>query len=163
MRGTVLFAIGLMVGAAVQVPLAQNQTQKPGVVMMNHVGIRVPNFEEAIAHYTQKMGYRVAFRGLNPQGQTQLVYLQISQNTFLELGQDANQPAGFTHYGLQVENVKAAADFFQQRGLKVEDVRKSGPTGAMLSNIVDPYMGRIELVEYTPDSLHLKAVNSWKP
>ena len=33
----------------------------------------------------------------------------------------------------------------------------------MLSNITDPYMGRIELVEYTPDSLHLKAVNSWTP
>lgn len=164
MRGAVLFAIGLMVGAAVQVPVAQSPTEKPGVVMMNHVGIRVPNIEEAIQHYTQKMGYRVAFRGLNPQGQTQLVYLHISQNTFLELGQaGASQPAGFTHYGLQVQNVKAAADLFQQRGLKVEDVRKSGPTGAMLSNLVDPYMGRIELVEYTPDSLHLKAVNSWKP
>lgn len=164
MRGAVLFAIGLMVGAAVQIPLAQNRTEKPGVVMMNHVGIRVPNIEEAIQHYTQKMGYRVAFRGLNPQGQTQLVYLHISQNTFLELGQAAsNQPAGFTHYGLQVRNAKAAANLFQQRGLKVEDVRKSGPTGAILSNITDPYMGRIELVEFTPDSLHFKAVNSWKP
>lgn len=164
MRGVVLLAIGIMIGAAAQAAVAQNQTQKPGVVMMNHVGIRVPNMEEAIQHYTQKMGYRVAFRGTNPQGQTQLVYLYVSQNTFLELGQaTADQPAGFTHYGLQVTNAQAAADMFKQRGLKVEDVRKSGPTGAMLSNIVDPYMGRIELVEYTPESLHLKAVNSWKP
>lgn len=162
MRGFVLLAIGFMVGAAVQVPLAQNETQ--GVVMMNHVGIRVPNMEEAIEYYTQKMGYKVAFRATNEQGQPQLVYLHISQNTFLELGQANDQdPVGFTHYGLQVENVKAAADMFGQRGLKVQDVRKSGPTGAMLSNIDDPYMGRIELVEYTPDSLHLKAVNSWKP
>jgi catechol 2,3-dioxygenase-like lactoylglutathione lyase family enzyme len=162
MRGFVLFAIGLMVGAAVQVPLAQSET--PGVVMMNHVGIRVPNMEEAIEYYTQKMGYRVAFRANNPQGQLQLAYLHVSQNTFLELGQaSAQAPAGFTHYGLQVENVMAAADMFGQRGLEVEDVRRSGPTGAMLSNIIDPYMGRIELVEYTPESLHLKAVNSWKP
>ena len=162
MRGFVLFAIGLMVGAAVQVPLAQNQTQ--GVVMMNHVGIRVPNIEEAIEHYTQKMGYKEAFRATNEQGQPSLVYLHISQNTFLELGQASDQdPVGFTHYGLQVENAQAAADMFEQRGLEVQDVRKSGSTAAMLSNIVDPYMGRIELVEYTPDSLHFKAVNSWQP
>ena len=94
MRGFVLFAIGLMVGAAVQVPLAQNQTQ--GVVMMNHVGIRVPNIEEAIEHYTQKMGYKEAFRATNEQGQPRLVYLHISQNTFLELGQASDQdPVGF--------------------------------------------------------------------
>lgn len=162
MRGFVLFAVGLMVGAAVQVPLAQNQSQ--GVVMMNHVGIRVPNMEEAVTYYTQKMGYREAFRGLNPQGQTQLVYLYISQNTFLELGlAGPDQPAGFTHYGLQVANAQKAVDMFRQRGVKAEDVRKSGPTGAMLSNLTDPYMGRIELVEYTPESLHGKAVKSWKP
>ena len=162
MRGFVLFAIGLMVGAAVQVPLAQNQTQ--GVVMMNHVGIRVPNIEEAIEYYTQKMGYKEAFRATNEQGQPSLVYLHISQNTFLELGQANDQdPVGFTHYGLQVENAQAAADMFEQRGLEVQDVRKSGSTAAMLSNIIDPYMGRIELVEYTLDSLHFKAVNSWQP
>ncbi len=161
MRGVVLFAIGLMVGAVGQVPLAQNQTD---VVRMNHVGISVPNIEEAIEHYTQKMGYKVAFRATNAQGEPQLVYLHISQNTFLELRQaDAENPVGFTHYGLQVENVEAAVDMFRQRGLEVRDVFKSGPTGAMLSNVTDPYMGSIELVEYTPDSLHLKAVNSWTP
>ncbi len=157
-----LFAIGLMVGVAAQVPLAQNQTQ--GVVMMNHVGIAVPDLEEAVEHYTQKMGYRVAFRANNPQGETQLVYLHISQNTFLELGRATDErPVGFTHYGLQVENAESAIDMFRQRGLEVQDVRKSGPTAALLSNITDPYMGRIELVEYTPTSLHLNAVNSWKP
>ena len=39
MKGVVLFAAGLMVGTAVQIGLAQNKN----VVMMNHVGINVPN------------------------------------------------------------------------------------------------------------------------
>jgi catechol 2,3-dioxygenase-like lactoylglutathione lyase family enzyme len=162
MRVVMVFVVGLMVGAVMQVPFAQTQNQNQ-VVMMNHVGIRVPNIEEAVNYYTQKMGYKVAFRGLNPQGGTQLVYLYISQNTFLELGAAGDQPAGFTHYGLQVQNAQKAVDMFRQRGVKVEDVRKSGPTGAMLSNLTDPYMGRIELVEYTPESLHGKAVASWTP
>ena len=35
-------------------------------------------------------------------------------------------------------------------------------TKAILANITDPYMGRIELAELTPESLHQKAIQSWK-
>ncbi len=35
-------------------------------------------------------------------------------------------------------------------------------TKAILANISDPYMGRIELAELTPDSLHQKAIQNWK-
>ena len=159
MRGMVLFAAGLMVGAAVQVPLAQNQ----GVVMMNHVGINVPNMNEAITYYTQKMGYREAFRTTNPHGQPALVYLHVSRNTFLELGPaNAQRPAGFTHYGLHVEDIKSAVAMFRQRGITVSDVNSGSATGALLANITDPYMGRIELAELTPDSLHRKALDGYK-
>ena len=46
MRGAMLFAAGLFAGLAVQVAVAQNAGS--GVVMMNHVGIIVPNIEEAV-------------------------------------------------------------------------------------------------------------------
>jgi catechol 2,3-dioxygenase-like lactoylglutathione lyase family enzyme len=160
MKGVVLFAAGLMVGLAVQAGLAQSQN----VVMMNHVGINVPNIPDAITYYTQKMGYREAFRANDPQGRPTLVYLHISRNTFLELGQaNAERPAGFTHYGLHVENIKSAVETFKKQGVTVSDVNKSGSTNALLANITDPYMGRIELAELTPDSLHRKALDSWKP
>ena len=42
-------------------------------------------------------------------------------------------------------------------------LNKSASTNALLANINDPYMGRIELAELTPDSLHRKALDSWKP
>jgi len=32
----------------------------------------------------------------------------------------------------------------------------------VLANITDPYVGRIELVEVTPDSAHRKAIDAWK-
>ncbi len=160
MRGVFLFAAGLMVGAAAQVPLAQSSN----TVMMNHVGINVPNIPDAITYYTQKMGYREAFRATNAQGQPTLVYLHVSRNTFLELGQaNAERPTGFTHYGLHVEDIKQAVAMFRQKGVTVSDVNKSGNTAALLANITDPYMGRIELAELTPDSLHRKALDAWKP
>jgi catechol 2,3-dioxygenase-like lactoylglutathione lyase family enzyme len=161
MRGLVLFVAGILVGLAAQAAIAQ--TQNRGVEMMNHVGINVPNIPEAIKYYTEKMGYREAFRATNAEGQPTLVYMYISRNTFLELNQaNAQRPAGFTHYGLVVDNIKDAVGMFRQRGIMVTDPNVSANTKSLLANITDPYMGRIELAEFTPDSLHRKALDAWK-
>ena len=160
MRGAMLFAAGLFAGLAVHVGMAQNASG--GVVMMNHVGINVSNIGDAVTYYTQKMGYREAFRVNDDKGQPRLVYLHISKNTFLELGQaNAQRPAGFTHYGLHVENAAEAVARLRKSGAMVSDTNTSD-TKAILANITDPYMGRIELAELTPDSLHQRAIQSWK-
>jgi catechol 2,3-dioxygenase-like lactoylglutathione lyase family enzyme len=154
-----LFAAGLFVGLAVHAAMAQGNS---GVVMMNHVGINVPNVAEAVTYYTQKMGYREAFRVNDDKGQPRLVYMQISKNTFLELNPaNAQRPAGFTHYGLHVENVAQAVAMFRKNGVMVSDTNVSD-TKAILANITDPYMGRIELAQLPPESLHYKAIQSWK-
>ncbi len=165
MRGVMLFAAGLFVGGAVHVGLAQRAGSggaADGVVMMNHVAIAVPNIDEAVTYYTQKMGYREAFRVFDEKKQPRLVYMQISKNTFLELNPaNAQRPAGFTHYGLHVENVADAVAKFRKGGLKVSDPNTSD-TKAKLANITDPYMGRIELAELTPESMHYNAIQRWK-
>ena len=66
MRGAMLFATGLITGLAVYVAIAQSAGT--GVSMMNHVGINVPDIEEAVTYYTQKMGYREAFRANDANG-----------------------------------------------------------------------------------------------
>ena len=160
MKGAILFVAGLFVGVAVHAGLAQSAGS--GVVMMNHVGINVPNIAEAVTYYTEKMGYREAFRANDDKGQPRLVYMQISRNTFLELNPaNAQRPAGFTHYGLHVENAADAVERFRKNGVTVSNPNTSD-TKAVLANITDPYMGRIELAEITPDSLHNKAIQSWK-
>ncbi len=108
------------------------------------------------------MGYREAFRVNDDKGQPRIVYLHISRNTFLELNPaNAQRPAGFTHYGLHVENAAEAVAQFRKSGVTVSDPNTSD-TKAVLANITDPYMGRIELAELPPDSLHAKAIESWK-
>ena len=160
MRGVMLFVAGLSIGLGVQVAVAQSGNK--GVVMMNHVGINVPDIAEAIKYYTEKMGYKEAFRVFDEKKQPRLVYMQISKNTFLELNPaNAQRPAGFTHYGLHVENVADAVAMFRKRGITVSDTNVSD-TKAVLANITDPYMGRIELAELTPESMHFKAIQSWK-
>src|SRR5580658_4661525 len=150
MRGVMLFVAGLFAGLAIQAVMAQNGNSNSGVVMMNHVGISVSNIAGAVTYYEQKMGYREAFRVNDQKGQPRLVYMQISKNTFLELNPaTAERPAGFTHYGLQVENAAQAVARFRKSGATVSDTNISD-TKAILANITDPYMGRIELAELTP-------------
>jgi catechol 2,3-dioxygenase-like lactoylglutathione lyase family enzyme len=141
MRGVALFVAGVASGLAISVGVAQNAGS--GESTMNHVGINVPNIPEAIRYYTDKMGYREAFRITGADGAPTLVYMYISKNTFLELQQATpERPAGFTHYGLVVDNAAAAVSALRARGATVTDANKSGNTRAILANVTDPYMTR---------------------
>ena len=158
MRSCMLFVAGVLVGLAAQTAGAQNV----GIIGLNHVAISVPDIDEAVAYYTQKMGFREAFRNNDDKGQPTLVYVQISRNTFVELQPaNAQRPPGLNHFGVHVENMPAAAAMFQQRGANVSEIRTS-PTNAVLSNITDLNGVRIELAELPPSSLHRKAMESWK-
>jgi catechol 2,3-dioxygenase-like lactoylglutathione lyase family enzyme len=163
MRGIALFAAGILVGGlAVHTAIAQNQALSPnkGVVGLNHVGINVPDLDKAVEYYTKIMGFPEAFRLTNAQGQVQLVYVQISQNTFIELQPANGRPLGVSHFGLHVENMKDAVAMFKARGADVSDINVSG-TKAILSNITAPNGIRMELTELPPESLHRQAMNRW--
>ena len=160
MRGLFLFIAGILVGTAVQVVVAQNQNR--GIIGLNHVAISVPDLEQAVGYYTKTMGFPEAFRSFDERGQPTLVYVQISQNTFIELQpSNAQRPPGLNHLGIHVENIGAATAIFKQRGANVTETRVS-PTKAILANITDPNGIRIELAELPPESLHRQAMERWK-
>ena len=165
MRTLGLFLAGIIVGSAIPTVLAQRAdapADRRGVVMMNHVAVNVPDLAAATEYYSAKMGYREAFRVNDAEGRPRIIYLHISRDTFLELNQaGAQRPAGFAHYGLQVENAAAAVAAFRERGVTVTNTNVSD-TKAVLANITDPYMGRIELAELPPESLHRQASERWQ-
>ena len=165
MRGFALFLAGVLVGGvAVHATLAQSRNSSPnqGIVGLNHVAISVPDIDKAVQYYTRIMGFPEAFRLTNASGQVQLVYVQISKNTFIELlPANAQRPPGINHFGVHVENMKAATAMFKARGGAVSEINVSG-TKAILSNIVDPNGVRMELAELPPESLHRQAMERWR-
>jgi catechol 2,3-dioxygenase-like lactoylglutathione lyase family enzyme len=164
MRGFVLFVAGMLVGTAVQAGRAQSAPSNPSAIVgMNHVGVAAANLEDTVAFYTQKMGFKEAFRTRNEQGQTQLVFIQTNRNTFIELAQaTAQRPAGFTHVGIHVENMPEAVRLYQSRGLTVTEPRLSVPVGSTQASITDPNGLRVELTELPPASLQRKAMDAWR-
>ena len=160
MRSLYLFIGGILVGLAVQMAVAQNQ--KRDIVGVNHVGISVENLDEAIAYYTETLGFPEAFRVVNDAGQIALVYVQVSRNTFVELQPaNAQRPPGINHFGVQVEDMNAVTEMFKQRGADVSEIRLSS-TKAILSNVIDLNGVRMELSELPPESLHRQAMDRWQ-
>lgn len=161
MRIPMGFVAGLLLGTAISTTFAQGN-RLAGMDGVNHAGVYVENMEEAKNFFTQKMGFSEAFTVRNAQGQPTLTYMQASRNTFIEL-QPAGEgrPAGISHVGLQVEDIKATVAALRQRGLAVDDPRTSS-TNSLITNVTGPGNLRIELSELTPQSLQRRAVDSWK-
>ena len=161
MRGCMLFVVGLTVGVAVQALAAQTMTPNRGLIGLNHVGVAVPDLNEAITYYTKTLGFPEAFRSVDEKGQPRLVYVHITRNTFVELQPGKpGAPAMINHMGIQVEKMQPVIDMFKKRGVDVTDSRVS-PTKAVLSNITDPNMIRIELAELVPESQHYQAIQKF--
>ena len=161
MKGFMLFAAGLTIGLTVQAVAAQNMTPNRGLIGLNHVGVQVPDLNEAITYYTKTLGFPEAFRSLDEKGQPRLVYVHISRNTFIELQPGKpGVPATINHLGIQVEKMDPVIEMFKKRGVNVQDSRVS-PTKAVLSNITVPDMLRIELAELVPESQHYQAIQKW--
>jgi catechol 2,3-dioxygenase-like lactoylglutathione lyase family enzyme len=160
MRGVVLFVAGILVGLAVQTGIAQKRTD----VYVNHVGVSVPSVPDALAFYTQKMGFREAFHQTSADGKLVSAYVQVSKNTFIELQEaNAQRPAGVNHFGLAVESIDDAVRMFRAGGATSSDAgAPSAFSHARLANVTDLNGVRIELAELTPDSLQRKAIDGWK-
>jgi len=161
MKTSIVFVIGVLVGSALT-PLVAQSPKLAGENYVNHVGMAVDNFDEALAFYTQKMGFREAFVVKDPAGKPTLAYVQVNRNTFVELQQaNANRPKGLNHFGLHVENLKAVVATLKERGVMVDDVRVR-PDDSSVANATDPNGIRIEMFEFGPGSPQGKAIASWK-
>ena len=164
MRGFALFVAGVGSGILLmQSVVAQNGSPKDTGMKLNHVAITVKNFDAAVAYYTKSMGFREAFSYREPNGQPVLTYLQISRDTFLEIQPaTAEQPAGFSHMGIEMVDAKATIARLRRMGVKVSGVSPSAHSGALLTNATDSDGIRSELLELPPTSLQRKAMTAWK-
>ena len=163
MRATGYVVLGLLLGLAVQVPLAQGA--RP-VARLNHVAIAVPSVADALQWYTDKMGFTEVMRQTDPSGKLTSVYVQISRDTFLEIAEaNAQRPAGLNHFGLEVPDIKAAVAAFRGRGATSTDpsAKPSAYSGGYLANVTDLGGLRIELSEQPAEGKLRRAAENWKP
>jgi catechol 2,3-dioxygenase-like lactoylglutathione lyase family enzyme len=159
MKTAASLAMGILIGAAVTPHIAAPRD----IVSLNHVAIATPEFGKTSAFYSDVMGFRRAFAFDETDGSPYLAYFQINRNTFVEvMPVTAQRPAGFVHFGLEVENVDAVVARLRAGGMKVGDAAVSARTKTKIAVARTPDGTTIELMEFGPDSLHRKVMNDWK-
>ena len=159
MRGLGLFVAGTFLGIFMMQPTASPQKMAPGI-RLNHVGLFVKDLDESVNFY-KRMGFSQAFTFTDAQGHP-VVYLQINRDTFMELTPaTAEHPAGLSHIGVWSDDLNSTVTELRQKGIKVDDV-SLGVTKARITNLYDPNGVRTELLQFPPESLQRKAIDSWK-
>ena len=159
MRTAIVFVTGLLAGAA----MASGQAQGGRIVGVNHVAINVADYDAATRFYGRQMGFREAFAFREANGTPYLTYFQVNANTFVEVMQATPaRPAGCPHFGLEVENLDATIEQLKKRGVEVRAPSVSPRTGSRIAVASAPGGVNIELLEFGPESLHRKAIDSWR-
>ena len=156
------FAACLIAGVIAYATLRTSLGPAPiPAVRLNHVGISVANFDEALEFYTTKMGFRLAFVIPDAPGQPRAAYLQVSRETFVELLEATPaRPPGFVHVGFEVEDMNAAAARLRDANVKVAQPRV-GRTKATVAEVEVPDGVNVELLQLGAGSMQRKAIDSW--
>jgi catechol 2,3-dioxygenase-like lactoylglutathione lyase family enzyme len=161
LRMALVFVLGVGIGLAVRPTSAQDR-RLPGVDGINHLAFATARYDEMMRFYTETLGFPEAFSNKNAEGRPTLTYIQASRSTFIELmPAGANRSASFTHFGVQVEDVRAVAARLRERGLDVGAPRTIG-SGSLTVAITDPDGNRVELSELPAGSPVRKAMENWK-
>jgi catechol 2,3-dioxygenase-like lactoylglutathione lyase family enzyme len=160
-HGVALFSAGMIAALFFMQP-SQAQDDRLTGIRINHVGIWAKDWDETINFYTKTLGFKEAFVFKDKDGNVTTSYIQMNKDNFLEIARATpDRPAGLNHVGIWVDDIKATVAALRKRGVKVEDAR-AGNSKALLTNVLDPNGVRLELLEFAPESLQRKAIDSWK-
>jgi catechol 2,3-dioxygenase-like lactoylglutathione lyase family enzyme len=161
MHGVALFAAGMIAALFFMQPSHAQDDRLTGI-RINHVGIWAKDWDETLNFYIKTLGFKEAFTFKDKDGNVTTSYIQMNKENFLEIARATpERPPGVNHVGIWVDDIKATVAALRKRGVKVDDAR-AGNSKAPLTNITDPNGIRLELLEYTPESLQKKAIESWK-
>ena len=131
---------------------------------LGHVAFRVRDLERSMAWYSAAFGAQEAFRGVDPDGTIQLIYLEFAPGQFIELFPGGNEPPaaveralGYVHTCLVVDDLAVTLVHLATLGITPTAPPRSGRAAQQLAFINDPDGNQLELMEIPPTSTLYRA------
>ena len=130
---------------------------------IGHVALRVKDIEAVLSFYRDTLGFAEMFR-MKRDGKLWIVYLRITDTQFIELfpGGTGEMPGrddvGLTHVCWTVDDMDAALAELEERGVPLSTPLRRGNSGNLQAWITDPEGNRIELMQMSPESYQLLAI-----
>ena len=139
-----------------------------GITSLGHVAVRVKDIDRSLDFYVNKLGFEEMFR-LDKDGSLWIVYLRVTDDQYVELfpgGEGERAPGtdavGYNHICFTVDDLDAVIARLAERGVPLSRPRKVAIDRNAQAWVEDPDGNRIELMEMSPDCLHLEAIARMK-
>ena len=159
MRGFIVLALGLSAGFGI----GRSRPIEHEVVSLNHVAIAVEDFDAEAAFYSDVLGFPEVFLFRDEGGAPIFGYFQINGSTFVELmPAQPGRPAGLVHFGIEARDAGSVVAHLRRAGVRAEDPALSSFTGSIIANAASPSGTSFEVLEFGPESLPRKAMDSWR-
>lgn len=143
------------------------------ITRLGHLCFKTAQFDTTVAFYRDTLGLPVKFTFINKDGALFGAYFDLGNMTFLEIfdlkgsnrqwggSDDALKPndhTSYQHFCFEVRGLEQFRAGLIAKGVAVTDV-VVGMDGSKQAWMKDPDGNSIELMEYTPASMQLKAGN----
>jgi len=145
--------------------LAQAQPpERPRVLGIAHVALRVSDIEKSRAFYKDFLGFDEPFSLSNPDGSLSLTFIKINDQQYLELFPGLEPATDRLHHlALQTDDAERMRLYLAAQGVKVPDRVPKGRIGNLNFNITDPDGHTVEIVEYAPDGWSMREKGKFAP
>ncbi len=134
------------------------------MTQLGHVAFRVRDLERSKRWYGAAFSAREAFRGIDPDGTVQLIYLEFAPGQFIELFPGGNAPPppveralGYVHICLVVDDLATTLAHLATLGIAPNAPPRAGRAAQRLAFINDLDGNQIELMEIPPTSTLYRA------
>ncbi|NNK81041.1 MAG: hypothetical protein HKO93_06055, partial [Flavobacteriales bacterium] len=133
------------------------------ILGLNHVCIRVADFEKASDFYENTMGFPLTYRFNDDKGELLFAYFQINKSTFIELmPADDEHPEGLDHFGFETHNNEELVSDFHNMGIQCTESIKSPLTRVNIAHAKDLNGVYFEIIEAVEGSELRRVMDEWE-
>jgi catechol 2,3-dioxygenase-like lactoylglutathione lyase family enzyme len=146
--------------------------QRPRLLGISHIALRVHDLEAARQFYGDLFGYQEAFtilkdntavvRGGLPQNQVSRVFFKVNNRQYIVVVPETSpEEPRFVDYAIETDDAEALRQYLKSLGYVVPDAVRRSPTNDLAFNIKDPEGTAIEIMQYTPESISVQTYGNF--
>ncbi|HLH39875.1 MAG TPA: VOC family protein [Bryobacteraceae bacterium] len=152
--------------------LAASAQQRPRLVGISHIAVRVKDLNAARHFYGDLLGYQEAFtvrkdhtaviEGGLPQDQVNAVFFKVNNRQYIVVMPETSpdQPR-YVDAAIETDDVEAMRLYLRSIGYAAPDKVERTPTHDLAFHIKDPDGNSYEIMQYTPESLSVRTVGKF--
>jgi catechol 2,3-dioxygenase-like lactoylglutathione lyase family enzyme len=146
--------------------------QRPRLVGLSHIAVRVKDLSAARHFYGDLLGYQEAFTvkkdhsavvgGGLPQDQVTAVFFKVNNRQYIVVMPEtsADQPR-YVDAAVETDDAEAMRAYLKSMGYTVPDKVEKTPTYDLAFHVKDPDGNAYEVMQYTPESLSVQTLNKY--